>query len=634
MKKILLLTAAALALIATSRAQTIDTKTTWELSPYIFGHNLEHTRSAVNGGLSAQMLVNRKFAGKPSHNQGVAAGWTGIGEKTFFRNEGPVYTRHTCLPEMYRKNELQSQSVQNLAEGQTAGICQGGLYFKEGREYEIRTATRVSVPLTLKVELTDRSGSRIHASGTIALAPGDDWAVDTLKLTPAGNDCDGFIRFTFDRKAQVVFGALSMMPADNFHGMRKDVVASLKEIGPRLIRWPGGNFAGEYRWKDGLLPPDQRGPLQANMEIETQPHSYGYDSHEIGTDEFIALCREVGAEPMITINLVWNSPEESAQWVEYCNGPADSEYGRIRAERGHKEPYDVRFWSLGNEMGYSHMEGPRGPEGYASLAGRHADAMLEACPGLELCSSGPYPDDNWAKHSAAALADKVKYISLHHYAASSRDFTTPEDIRRSYNETVESYQGNIYLANVMRNSLNATGKDLHISYDEWNQWYAWYRPSCVAEGIYTARTLHFYLTECNALDIPIVCYFQPIGEGAILVTPEESRLTANGQMFAMMKAHQDGRICKVVDDEGYSTVASVKDGILTITLVNVSFDSDRTFRFALKGKLLDATLYSSEDVIPHTYFEESPLEVTLRRKEVTTVLPPHSAAIIRLTVPR
>ena len=184
----------------------------------------------------------------------------------------------------------------------------------------------------------------------------------------------------------------------------------------------------------------------------------------------------------------------------------------------------------------------------------------------------------------------------------------------------------------MRESLNATGKNLHISFDEWNQWYSWYRPSCVSEGIYAARTMHFYTNESAALDIPIVCYFQPVGEGAILITPEGSRLTANGQMFAMMKAHQDGKVCKITDDDDYTTAATIKDGILTITLINPNYDTDREFSFALKGKVLDATLYSSDDVTPHSFFEESPLEVKAGRKDIKTVLPPHSAAILRLAI--
>lgn len=632
MKKILILAILAAVCFQKGEAQTIDPKSTSELSPYVFGHNLEHTRAAVNGGLSAQMLRNRKFAGKPSRNEGVCAEWYGIGEKTLFQQISLSYTKHIGNPGMNRSNEIRSQSVQNLTDGQVAGIFQKGLSLKKGETYEMRTVTRVSSPLTLKVELTDKDGARVYATKSLELKPADDWVVSEFDLTTSADDKDGCVRYTFGKKAEVIFGALSMMPKDNFHGMRSDVVANLKAIGPRLLRWPGGNFAGEYRWKDGLLPVDQRGPLQAATEIETQPYTYGYDFHEIDTDDFVALCREVGAEPMITINIAWSTPEESSQWVEYCNGGEDTEYGKIRAQRGHKEPYNVHFWSLGNEMGYGHMEGPAGPEGYAELAGKHADAMLKVTPDLELCSSGPYPSDNWAVHSAAPLADKVRYISLHHYAGGSRQFTSPEDIRKSYEEITSSVQGNIDLAKRMRASLDATGKNLHISFDEWNQWYSWYRPSCVTEGIYAARTMHFYISESAALDIPIVCYFQPVGEGAILITPEGSRLTANGQMFEMMKAHQDGRVCKVSDNDDYSTVATIKDGVLTITLINASYDTDREFRFNLKGKVLEAALYSSEDVTPHSFFELSELEVTAKRKDIKTVLPPHSAAIIKLAI--
>lgn len=632
MKRIMLIAALALAVFQVSKAQTIDLESTSELSPYVFGHNLEHTRAAVNGGLSAQMLRNRKFAGKPSRNEGVCAEWSGIGEKTLFQQISLSYTKHIGNPGMNRSNEIRSQSVQNLTDGQVAGLFQKGLSLKKGETYEMRTVTRVSSPLTLKVELTDKDGARVYATKSLELKPAEDWVVSEFDLTSSADDKEASVRYTFGKKAEVIFGALSMMPKDNFHGMRSDVVANLKAIGPRILRWPGGNFAGEYRWKDGLLPVDQRGPLQAATEIETQPYTYGYDFHEIDTDDFVALCREVGAEPMITINIAWSAPEESAQWVEYCNGGEDTEYGKIRAQRGHKEPYNVHFWSLGNEMGYGHMEGPAGPEGYAELAGKHADAMLGVTPDLELCSSGPYPSDNWAVHSAAPLADKVKYISLHHYAGGNRSFTTPEDIRNSYETTVSSVEGNINQAKRMRESLDATGKSLHISFDEWNQWYSWYRPSCVTEGIYAARTMHFYISESAALDIPIVCYFQPVGEGAILITPEGSRLTANGQMFEMMKAHQDGRVCKVSDNDDYSTVATIKDGVLTITLINASYDTDREFRFSLKGEVLEATLYSSEDVTPHSFFEQSELKVTAKRKDIKTVLPPHSAAIIKLAI--
>ena len=634
-KKLLLLPIAALLLTAGfARAQEIDLRHPEELSPYLFGHNLEHTRAAVNGGLSAQMLRNRKFAGKPSRNEGVALGWFGIGSKVLYlTDETSAYTRHIGVPAMHRSNERKVQAIQNLEEGQVAGIGQREIVLEEGRTYQLRTVTKVSSPLELTVSFTDRTGGRVYASHSLQLQPSGDWAVSAFEMTAPVFDEDASVRYTFDAQAELVFGALSMMPVDNFHGMRADVVANLKAIGPSLLRWPGGNFAGEYRWKDGLLPVDKRAPLQAATEIETQPFTWGYDFHEIDTDDFLALCREVGAEPMITLNLAWSTPEESAEWVEYCNGSIDTEYGRKRAENGHPEPYNVRFWSLGNEMGYSHMEGPQGPAAYADMAEKHVDAMLAVSPDLVFCSSGPYPNDNWALHSAVRMMDKVKYTSVHHYASPStgRRYVTPEDVAGTYRATVASFEGNIRQARKMRESLNAAGgESLHISFDEWNQWYSWNRPSCVAEGIYAAKVIHFHINESKALDMPVACYFQPVGEGAILITPRDSRLTANGQVFALLKAHQCGLRCPVSDNDDYSTVATVKDGVLTISLINDSYDESRTFGFSLKGKVLDSVLLAADDVRPHSFFEEAPLDVQVTRKRVTATLPPHSVALLRV----
>ena len=639
MKKILFVVAAALSMQSIN-AQVINPKETEEYSPYIFGHNLEHTRAAINGGLSAQMLKNRKFAGKPSKNQGVASKWFGIGEKVFFSMDTRnAYTRHTCLPKMRRDNERHSQTIQNLKAGQTAGIGQKEIAIVKGKEYTLRTVTIVPVPVSLNIELTNRAGDKIYARHTLSLTPSEKgWSINEFKLTPTSDDNDATLRYTFTEQTTLYIGALSMMPTDNFHGMRPDVVANLKAIGPKLLRWPGGNFAGEYRWKDGLQPVDERAPLQAATEIETQPYSDGYDYHEMNTDDFIALCREVGAEPLITINLAWSTPEESAQWVEYCNGSEDTEYGKKRAERGHKEPYNVHFWSLGNEMGYSHMEGPKGPEGYASMAETHADAMLKVTPNLHLFSSGPYPNDNWAKKSAAKLADKAKYISLHtyplfgNYYSTDIRYTTPEEIKSSYEKVAQSYKGCVNSAKRMRECLNTTEKELYISYDEWNQWFAWYRPSCVAEGIFSANMMHFFLNESNNLGMPVVCYFQPVGEGAIIIEPTSSHLTANGQIFSIMKEHQGGKLCKITENDDYSTTATIKDGIMTITLINAAYDTERTFNFKLKGNVTDAKLYSSDEVIPYTYFSESQLEVTDTRKEIKTVLPAHSVAIIRMKI--
>ena len=617
---------------------TLDPAGTEAVSPYIFGHNLEHTRAAMNGGLSAQLLKNRKFAGKGSANGGVAAHWFGIGEKVLFQLTGnelfqsfsPVYTRHTGCEKMLRRGELQAQDVQNL-EDRDGGIGQSGIFLAAGRRYQLRVVTMTDAPRPLDLSLTDPNGETVYAQACVSLVPGD-WQISEFTLIPSQGDASGCLRATFRGPGRVIFGAVSLLPEENFHGMRRDVVERLKEVGPSLLRWPGGNFSGEYRWMDGLLPVDERGPLQAATEIETQPFSDGYDYHEISTDDFLALCREVGAEPLLTINFSWNTPQESAAWVEYCNGGPETEYGRIRAERGHPEPYGVKYWALGNEIGYRHMEGISEAAAYAELGAEHAAAMLAVSPDLQILSSGPYPSDEWAAQSAAALRPLAPYVSLHHYCSPDLDYSTPEKTRETYRRVTESTAEVRQLASEMRASLDAAAPGLHISFDEWNQWYAWQRPSCVAEGIFTAKMLHLFLEMSVPLDIPICCFFQPVGEGAVLIRPESSELTADGQAFALMKAHCGGRLCRIEGDGGGCVAATRKDGEMTLTLINDGYDGARTFRFAAPGRVAGTRLLSSEDVRPHSRFTEGELRYGLEDGVMETSLPPHSTALLRFAL--
>ena len=606
----------------------IDTEETSELSPYIFGHNLEHTRAAVNGGLSAQMLRNRKFCGKPSPC-GIAAEWEGIGDRAFFRpggespESGERYTRHIGCENMYRTNELTSMSVQNV-HGGVCGLRQTGLRLEGGRAYALRIAAKSCLPVRLTAALTDRRGARVYAEASFDLIPGD-WRTLHVVLTPSAADDEAGIRFTFTEKTRVLFGAVSLMPADHFHGMRRDVVDCLKQIAPTVIRWPGGNFAGEYRWMDGLLPVDRRGPLQSCMEHETQTYSHGYDNHEIGTDDFIALCREVGAEPFLTINLVWCTPEESARWVEYCNGNADTEYGAKRAENGSKAPYHVRFWSLGNEMGYGHMEGPQTPDGYAKLAQQHADAMLAADPEIELFSSGPYPNDDWAEKSAGALFPKAKYVSLHHYSGALLNYTE-DSIEETYYAVVNAVHEHAEKIARMRESLDRFSPGSLISFDEWNSWYAWFRPSCVTEGIFTAKMLHMLIHDWDRYAMPFGTFFQPVNEGAIDVTPEGARLTADGQMFVAARGHHGGRRCRIDGADAFTAAATIKNGAVYVTVVNDSFDRERAFFISAPAGKAEGILYTSQDVSPHSFFEEKPLAITSDEAGYSISLPPHSVA--------
>ena len=613
----------------TEHRLTIDPGRRRASSPYLFGHNLEHTRACVSGGLSAQLLRNRKFAGRPGARTGVSAEWFGIGARAFFCNDKDPYVRHFRPNGMWRRNETNAQTVQNPLEGEIAGIGQGGLYLRAGDRYVLALVAKASRPVTLTASLTDRAGEILHAQARFELSGGDWQRLETALAVSAG-DAEACLRLTFAERATVVFGAVSLLPEDNFHGMRRDVVDCLKGLGVGLLRWPGGNFAGEYRWQDMFLPVDQRAPLQAFTEDETQPYTHGYDAHEIDTDDFIALCREIGAEPFITINLAWDAPEACAAWVEYCNGPADSEYGRLRAQRGHEAPYNVRFWSLGNEMGYGHMEGPMQPEQYAEAARAAARAMLAKDPTLTLCSSGPYENKEksaaWVEKSARALRPEASFISFHTYNNFPQDFTSPEGIRQTYENIVGSVKENRANLRALRANLP---EDIHISYDEWNVWAAWFRKSSVIEGMFAASMLHMMLHAGGALDVPFLCFFQPVGEGAIDVFPDHAALSADGQAFALMKAHKGGELCAIEGLEDYEAVASLREDVLSVSLVNDDFDAPARFVLNAPGPVVAARLLEGRDLLPGSHFEERPLPVDAAGDAVFAILPPRSAALIQ-----
>lgn len=589
------------------------------VSPYLFGNNLEHTRSSVCGGLSAQMLKNRKFVGKPSAMEGVAQGWYVIGERTYC-SFSEAYTHHDREHyHMHRSHERHAQAFSDFYGDGECGIGQHELCFVGGVTYEIAIVAKSAGDVELTVSLTDRWGKNVYASAAIQVQGKESWERYTATMTPTCSDGDGDLRITIAQKGSVHVGSVSLMDQNNFHGMRPDVIKAMEEMGISVLRWPGGNFAGEYNWFDGLLPVDERAPFESYQALETQPHTWGYDFHEINTDDFIALCRLIGAEPFITINPAWNTPEESAAWVEYCNGDSTTKYGKLRAERGHAEPYNVMLWSLGNEFGYGHMEGDNSAHGYSHLAREHGLKMLEICPHLTFCSSGPYPSREWAEYSAKPLSDISHFVSMHYYVHEPAYEETA-----SLKEQYESTLGGVERARAkLREMRCQIGKNGLISFDEWNVWYGWYRPSTVTDGIVSALMMQMIISEAQPCGIGIACQFEAVNESAIKVTPTGVELTATGQALALMKAHINGTLRYA---EPHAVVTE-KEGVITATVINPSVDGEKRISL-LCGKLSDARLLKGESILPHSRFEEGELSVSKMGDAYEITLPPHSMAIL------
>lgn len=584
------------------------------VSPYLFGSNLEHTRSCLYTGLSAQMVRNRKFAGKPTACEGCAIEWFPLGKRAVFALDEP-YTRHGEGYHMKRNTECNSVSIFNPFQGETAGLGQHGIVISQGQPYLFGMVVKTQNPVEFAVSLTDRAGKEVYCRTTFT-GEGADWTRFEVELTPQAADPDADLRICWEEAGHVCVGAISLLPKDHFHGMRRDVVEAMKELGIKVLRWPGGNFAGEFNWMDGLLPVDMRAPFQSYLGLETQPHTMGYDYSEINTDDFIALCREIGAEPFITINPCWNTPEENAAWVEYCNGDASTPYGKLRAQRGHQEPYNVQLWSLGNEFGYGHMEGDNTPSGYCQIALENGKKMLEASPNLSLCSSGPYPNKEWAELSAKPLAGISQMISQHYYGYAPH-YTSLATVEEEYNRCLASVSR---MRDLLHQSRQWLEPSTRISMDEWNVWYAWYRPSSVTDGIYAALALHMLMEEAEKSGIALACHFQAVNEGMLCVKPDHVSLTAQGQVFSRMNRwHMGNRLCSASQE---AVVSVDREGRMAVTVVNAAFRCEKPVDFSSFGPCGEAVLFSSDTVLPPSEFTVT--DVLEQAAGGTFQMPPHS----------
>jgi alpha-L-arabinofuranosidase len=129
----------------------------------------------------------------------------------------------------------------------------------------------------------------------------------------------------------------------NINGFRRQAVAWLKELEVPVLRWPGGCFAADYHWRDGIGPAAKR---RKNVNIHWGKY---VEDNSFGTHEFIALCRLIGAQPYLAGNVGSGTPEEMRDWMEYCNYPKGSSLSDERAANGSPEPFNVRVWGVGNE---------------------------------------------------------------------------------------------------------------------------------------------------------------------------------------------------------------------------------------------------------------------------------------------
>jgi alpha-N-arabinofuranosidase len=255
-------------------------------------------------------------------------------------------------------------------------------------------------------------------------------------------------------------------PTADAQGFRQDVLELVRELGPTIIRYPGGNFVSGYNWEDGVGPMAQR-PRRLDLAwISTE-------TNEFGTNEFIDWCRAAGIEPMLAVNLGTRGGDAARNLLEYCNHPGGTAWSDLRRTHGWERPHGVKFWCLGNEMdGPWQMEAKTATE-YGRIATETAKMMKLIDGSIELAACGSSGRNMptfgaWEDTVLEHCFDHVDYISLHtylnDYARDTAAFLACPDLMDSFIEEVVAIADSVA-------ARRRSSKRIMLSFDEWNVWY-------------------------------------------------------------------------------------------------------------------------------------------------------------------
>ncbi len=252
-------------------------------------------------------------------------------------------------------------------------------------------------------------------------------------------------------------------PLANSDGFRKDYIDAMKELKVTNMRWPGGNFLMGYDWQDGIGPRDQR-PVRINLAWG------GVDNNHVGTDEWMKLNQSIGSENIVCVNLGLASIMDAVYWVEYCNYKGGTYYSDLRGKNGHKEPYGVKIWDLGNEVdGLPWELGHKNVEDYIEVGREAAKAMKSVDNTIKLVAAGSSwytPDtwDDWNRKVLTGLGDRIDYISIHSYWENSPEYY-------SYmGASAMTFEQRINITTNEIEAVSATKgfkNPIYISVDEW-----------------------------------------------------------------------------------------------------------------------------------------------------------------------
>ncbi len=381
-------------------SMTVDaSKTGAPIDRYVYGQFTELLFNMFENGFWSEMLSDRKFFYPVDSSERLEP----VNRKRFVNRWRPVGPDEFVV--MDTRNPYVGEHTPRIKlEGQIAhGIGQSELALRKGRSYTGRIVLEGDSKAKVEVSLVWGPESGDRQSVFISYLA-DGYAKYPLSFTSQADTDEGRLEIVGTGEGFFHIGAVSLMPADNVQGFRADIIKLLKELDSGVYRWPGGNFLSGYDWRDGIGDADKRPP---RYDYAWQTVEY----NDVGIDEFMILCRLLNIDPYICVNIGFGDSYSASQWVEYCNGSVDTPMGRLRAANGHREPYNVKWWGIGNEMYGQWQLGHMSIDHYIIKHNMFAKAMRDVDASIVLVASGatPFETSTTSRHHRRPLPSKLPF---------------------------------------------------------------------------------------------------------------------------------------------------------------------------------------------------------------------------------
>ena len=500
-----------------------------------------------------------------------------------------------------------------------------------------------------------------------ALALGASAATKTVNVTLAPSDSAAVIapeiygQFT-EHLGSCIYGGIWVgedSPIPNTQGYRNDVLQAIRDLKVPVMRWPGGCFADEYHWEDGIGPKEER-PRMINT-------NWGgtVEDNSFGTHEFLNLCEMLGVEPYISGNVGSGSVRELNEWVEYMTAP-DGPQARRRMANGRKEPWHLKYLGIGNETWG--CGGNMLPEYYADIYRQYA-TYCRNYPGnklFKIASGSNGSDTNWTDVLMKKAHRHMDGISVHQYCV---DNWNDKGQALEFND--DDYYWLMGKAYEMDGVLTDHSKVMDkydpakrvgLMVDEWGTWWNvepgtnpgfLYQQNTLRDAMVAALTLNVFHNHADRVKMANIAQFANVLQAMLLTKDDKMVLTPTYYVFKSYIPHQGARHIPLTSDAPMldvskgrtvpevSVTASEKDGVTTISLVNISLADKQTVNIDLAG--IDASKVTGEiitasDVHAYNDFDRAE-QVTLApfkdakiKKGVLTVeMPAHSIVTLSLT---